>query len=256
MEKVTLTTTWQPRGETLRLRRLYPYLARLYHHIIVVMPPKTHAGMVLSFRVYDKLTVVVAGEWAAGRYTALEKAVEANTPFIHYADMDRMIRWAETLPRELLATVDKIRKTKCLVIGRTDEAYATHPQALIQTEAMSNRVFSHILNQKLDLSSGSKGFRRDVVQHILKNSQPSRALGTDSEWVILAKRGGFELTDYRVRGLDWESADRYSTKAADEDQQRQAAAEYDANSKNWKRRVEVADEIINAGLDALKRPLK
>jgi hypothetical protein len=211
--------------------------------------------MVLSFRVYDKMSIVIADEWAAGRYVALQKGVEAETPFIHYADMDRLIRWGEVLPRELFVTLDKIRAAQCLVIGRTEAAYGTHPQALIQTEALSNRMFSHILNQKLDLSAGSKGFRRDVAQFILEHSKPGNAIGTDAEWVVLARRGGFELTDYRVRGLDWESADRYSTKAADEDQQRQAAAEYDADPKNWKRRVKVADEIINAGIDALKRPL-
>ncbi len=256
MEKVTLTTTWQPRGETLRLRRLFPFLARLYHRIVVVMPPNTHAGMVLSFRVYEKMSVVVADEWAGGRYVALQKGVDAETPYIHYADMDRLIRWGETYPRELMFTLDKIRNTGCLVIGRTDGAYATHPQALVHTEALSNRMFSHILNQQLDLSAGSKGFRRDVAQFILKHSQPVSALGTDAEWVILARRGGFEVSECRVQGLDWESADRYSTKAADAEQQRQAAAEYDADSKNWKRRVAVADEIINAGLDALKRPLE
>ena len=255
MDKVTLTTTWHPRGETLRLRRLYPFLARLYDQIIVVMPPNTHAGMVLSFRVYEKMSVYVADEWAMGRHMALQKAIDAETPYIHYADMDRLIRWGETLPRELMFTLDKIRDAECLVIGRTDKAYATHPKALVQTEALSNRIFSHIFNQELDLSAGAKGFRRDVAQFILKHAVPGNPLGTDAEWVVLARRGGFTLTDCRVEGLDWESADRYSNKAADEEQQQQAAAEYDADAKNWKRRVEVADEIINTGLAALKRPL-
>lgn len=255
MEKVTLATTWHPRGETLRLRRLYPFLARLYHRVIVVMPPSTHAGMVLSFRVYEKMSVIVADEWSAGRYIALQKGVEAETPYIHYADMDRLIRWGETLPRELMMTLDRIREAQCLVIGRTDAAYATHPRALVETEALSNRMFAHIFNMPLDLSAGSKGFRRDVAAYILSHSEPGNALGTDAEWVVLARRGGYEITDYRVSGLDWESADRYSTQAADEEQQRQAAAQYDADPKNWRRRVAVAAEIINVGLDALKRPL-
>jgi hypothetical protein len=252
---ITLAATWNPRGETLRFRKLYPFLSELYDHMYVVMPPNTHAGMVLSFRIYDKLSVVTVDDWAAGRYIALERAVNYKQQPIHYVDLDRLVRWAEKQPKELKETLAQIKQSECLVIGRTNMAYKTHPQALIQTEAMSNRMFSHILGCDLDLSAGSKGFRHDVAKFIITNSQPGQALGTDAEWVILAKRGGFQIQDYRVYGLDWESADRYSRVAADQQKQAKAAAEYDADPKNWQHRVAVANEIIKAGLDSLTRKL-
>lgn len=252
---ITLAATWHPRGETLRFRRLYPMLAELYDHLIVVVPPQTHTGMILSFKMYQKLQLHVVDEWAHGRYTALQLAVERDSEYIHYADLDRLIRWAETNPDELKATVRAIEHHDCLVIGRTERAYATHPQALIQTEAMSNAMFSHILGQKLDLSSGSKGFRHATAAYVVKHGQKGNPFGTDAEWVILSRRGGFEVSATWVEGLDWESADRYSTEAADDEQQMRAAAEYDADPKNWKHRVMVANEIVNAGLATFKREL-
>jgi hypothetical protein len=47
-----------------------------------------------------------------------------------------------------------------------------------------------------------------------------------------------------VDGLDWESADRYQDSAADADQQEQAARLYDQDVNHWRRRVEVADEVV------------
>jgi hypothetical protein len=252
---ITLAATWHPRGETLRFRRLYPFLARLYDHIEVVVPPTTHAGMILSFRVYNKITLSMPDDWSTGRHTALQQALNRHTDYIHYADLDRLIRWAETQPEELVYAVDHLQTTDCLVLGRTQAAYETHPRALIETETLPNRVFSHILGLDLDLSAGSKGFRHDVARYILQHAVPGHALGTDAEWIILAKRGGYQLDQLRVNGLDWESADRYQRQAADADQQRHAAADYDADPKNWTYRVQVASEIITVGLETLKRPL-
>lgn len=253
---MTLATTWQPRGETLRFRKLYPFLATIYDHIVVIMPPQTHTGMLLSFRLYDKLEIVVVDNWVTGRYSALKYALNTSAEQIHYVDMDRLIRWAETHPLELQETVALIQETECLVIGRSKLAYKTHPQSLVQTEAMSNRVFSHILGRKLDLSAGSKGFHRKTAQFIINNSQPDRVFGTDAEWVILAKRGGFAVKSILVDGLDWESADRYSNQSADEETQKEAAAKYDADPGNWAYRLAVANEIIEVGIETLTRPLK
>jgi hypothetical protein len=249
---ITLTATWHPRGETHRFRRLYPLLSRLYDHILVVTPSE----MVISFQAYEKITLVVSDVWATGRYRSLEKAVETGDSYIHYADLDRLVRWAETQPKELEDVLHQIHQSECLVIGRDQVAYATHPLAIVDTEAASNRVFSHILGMGVDLSAGSKGFRRDVAQFIVKNSTPKNALGTDSEWVILAWRGGFEVEHVQVRGLDWESADRYRNHAADAAAQEEAAATYDADALNWKHRVTVANEIISVGIETLKRQLK
>ncbi len=58
---------------------------------------------------------------------------------------------------------------------------------------------------------------------------------------------------YQVDGLEWESADHFSNEIADEAAQKRAAEAYDADPKHWARRVEIAMEIVQSGLDAAKR---
>ena len=170
--------------------------------------------------------------------------------------MDRLHRVVETRPEAWRRVVAGIPQHECLVLGRTDAAWDTHPRALRQTERITSHVFSAILGQELDLSAGSKGFSRAAAEWIVQNSVPGRALGKDSEWVILAQRGGFRVSQVLVDGLDWEIPDRYQDRAADTDRILQVREAYDAKVESWAMRVGVAVEIAEAGVEALKRPLK
>lgn len=256
---VILAATWNPRGEAKRFRRLFADLSQLYAHMIVILPPGTHMGLILSLQHYDRLSLIVSDNWPGGRYESLKRALavmpRTSAAHIQYADMDRLLRWAETQYEELRQIVKRIQITDCLVIGRTLRAYATHPQALIQTEALPNRVFSHMLGQKLDLSAGSKGFSREAAQFIVEHGEPAKPMGADAEWVVLMKRGGFRIHTVEVDGLDWESADRYQNQAADSKQQEAAATAYDADAANWQHRLQVANEILEAGLATFTREL-
>jgi hypothetical protein len=169
--------------------------------------------------------------------------------------MDRLIRWVETRPDEWRQTLERIPACDCLIIGRTEAAWATHPQVMIQVEKIINTTFSYMLGQEYDFGAGSKSFSRRAAAYILANSQPENALGTDTEWPILLHRGGFNLDSVVVDGLDWEIADQYQEEAADESRQRALAQAYDANVKHWTYRVSSTVEVVEAGLDALQRPL-
>lgn len=257
---VVLAATWNPRGEAKRFRRLYPQLARVFAHMVVIMPPHTHFGLVLSVRHYEKLSLHLTDNWAGARLESIDRALDVipdtSASHILYADMDRLLRWTETRYEELRQTMKRVQMYDCLVIGRTEHAYNTHPQALVQTEALPNKMFSHILNCQLDLSAGAKGFDQRVARFIVDNGSTSRPFGADSEWVVLARRGGYDIRTAHVDGLDWESADRYADAAADDEAQANAAAEYDADPKNWAKRTAIAQEILEAGIDALKKPLE
>jgi hypothetical protein len=162
----------------------------------------------------------------------------------------------ETRPDEWRQTVQVVVLSDCLVIGRTEQAWATHPQALQQTEAISNTVFSHLLGQELDLSAGSKGFSRAAMEILMANTQPNRAMGADSEWIVILHRAGFAVDTILVDGLDWETADRHQPVAANSHSQQEAAGQYDQDAHHWAMRVAVAAEIVQSGLDALARSLK
>jgi len=144
--------------------------------------------------------------------------------------------------------LEAIRQQDFLIIGRSAASYQTHPQALIQTEAISNQVVSFLAGQRMDVSAGSKGFSRQAAEYLVANCEPGHALGTDAEWPLVLKRAGFKVCYVTVDGLDWESADRYRQKAADQLSQREAAENYDADPENWAMRVGVAMEIVQMGI--------
>jgi hypothetical protein len=254
-EPVALASAWMPRGELERFRALCPVLAQVYANISVSLPPDADPTLVRALEGLD-VRVVVTTDWSHGRHDCLRLALATGAPFIQYVDFERLLRWASRLTDEWRATVDAVRRADCLVIGRTPAAYATHPQALVQTEAVSNHVFSHLLGQPLDLSAGAKGFSRRAAEMVLASSAPGRALGMDSAWVVLCHRAGFCVESLLVDGLDWESADHHRAETASRDEQRRAAAQYDSDPANWARRVAVAQEIVEAGLSAWETPFK
>jgi len=257
---LTLAATYHPRGEIARLERIFTQLRATYAGMIVVVPPHTIPEDVGRLCGLFGEGLVISKDWAHGRHLALAHALDFPGNFVQYTDMDRLIRWVETRPEEWLRLVAEIPRHECLVIGRTEAAWETHPRALRETERITSHVFSAILGQALDLSAGSKGFSRAAAEWIVRNSQPGRALGKDAEWVVLAHRGGFRVSSVLVDGLDWEMysspiPDRYQDRAADAARQRQIREEYDAKPENWAMRVAVAVEIAEAGVEAMGRDL-
>ena len=252
---ITLTMTWNPRGELPRYRRIMPTLREVYQQQVVVLPPDVEAWLVDELSALG-ITTIISKEWSWGRYLALHAALETSAARIHYADLDRLVRWVETREAEWRRSVDMLALADCVCFGRTPLAYATHPRALIDTEATSNRVISHLLGRRMDVSAGSKGFSRKAAAFLDAHTQPGAAMGMDAAWMVLLNRAGYQIKYVEVDGLDWESADAYRMEAADAEIQRQAAAAYDADVSNWAWRVEVADEVVKTGLGAACQPLE
>jgi len=80
-------------------------------------------------------------------------------------------------------------------------------------------------------------------------------LGTDAEWPILLHRAGFTVDYLAVDGLEWESSARYEQQAGDLGTRRRAADAYDEDAQHWAFRVQVALDIVQAGLAATQRAL-
>ena len=252
---IALATAWHPRGELARLEHNLPLLKQAYSGVSIALPPDANVNIVRMLEFWPELTVTVTPEWSWGRYLALKNALTYPVQYIMYADLDRLLRWVETQPAEWQQTIKALANQDFLIIGRTERAYQTHPRALIETEAISNRVTSYFLNLEVDVSAGAKGFSRQAAEFIAANCQGGQALGTDAEWPILLKRAGFRLDTVFVNGLDWETADRYQTQPADSQIQATQAAAYDADPSSWSHRVNVAQEIIQAAIAAQNRIL-
>jgi hypothetical protein len=250
---VALATAWRPRGEGGRFKKLLPRLEEVYSRIAVSLPPEVDEHTLEFTSSLPGIKVTITKDWSEGRHASLAAAVDGAAEAIHYVDFDRLLRWVETRPEEWKAAVRSLEGLDCVIFGRTAAAYATHPQALVQTEAISNRVVSHLLGMPVDASAGSKGFSRTAAEFLLAYSRPGRALGMDGEWPVLLHRAGYRVVFMEVDGLDWESADRYQDVPAGPDRQSKSAADYDRNANNWLYRVAVAQEIVAAGLEASLR---
>lgn len=255
MMTIALAAAWHPRGEINRFLDHLTLLQDAYQGISISLPAETEGEVVIPLQDLPRVSVEVTPDWSWGRFKALESALRFATSHIHYADFDRLLRWVEINPVEWQKVIKMIYEVDCLIVGRSDQAYETHPRALIETEMISNQVISQILGIEVDVSAGSKGFSHPAAEYIVENCTPGYALGTDAEWPIILQRAGFQVSATRVDGLDWESADRYLDQAADATAQRVAAEIYDSDAENWTRRVEVAQEIVSRGFEAAARQL-
>ncbi|MDQ2996060.1 MAG: hypothetical protein M3R61_03235 [Chloroflexota bacterium] len=252
---IVLACAWKPRGELARFQALQPRLADLYTRIIVSVPPDCPSTLVDDLLTMPNITVIQPTDWAAGRHAAIFAAADGGAPYVHYTDFERLIRWLETAPHEIPAVLHALQQTDCLIIGRSPAALATHAHALQHTEHITNRIFSHLLGQAVDLGGGSRGFSHRAVAFLQRHSPPERAIGTDAAWPILLHRAGFGLRTFMVNGLTWEVPDHYKRHAVGMDEQRTFADQYDQDASRWELRVQTASEILEAGLDALNQPL-
>jgi hypothetical protein len=251
---ITLACTWRPRGQLARFQRLYPVITALYTDVVIALLSDEQT-IRQSLQEHARISVVQPPDIAAGRHLAIYTAAQQRGDFIHYIDFDRMLRWLETQPEEVSDILHLIPQYDCLIIGRTPEAFATHAQAIQQTETIVNAVVSFLLDRNVDTGGGSRGFSRQAVRFLQQHSIAGSAISTDAEWPILLQRGGYTVGYRAARGLTWEVPDHHKAHAVDPESQQAAAAEYDRDATRWEMRVKTAQSIINAALEAAQKTL-
>lgn len=271
MSGIYLAAPWVPRGELNRLRRYFDRVRTIYDGVVAALPSQESHLEEADFLRESGVQCANFSGWS-GRHFVLQLALEAGADYIHYVDMDRLVRWVETRPDELAETAERIKTTDCLLIGRTPAAYATHSRTLIDTERLTNSFFSHWFRAQhpdfapdhtvLDLSAGSRGFNRRAAEFILRHDSNKvgetvygNTLAMDAGWLVLLQRGGYTFDYVEVDGLDWETADRFLDSAATADQQRELAEKVDADPAEWALRVRVARELMDYGLAAISQEL-
>ena len=231
---IVLACAGYPQREMSRLQILMPQLIEVYSAVVLSAPSSLTQDEVHALEMMPKSLVVLNSDWSSGRRAALQEALSTSATHIHYADLDRVLHWIETDPTEWRQTVARVQTTDCLIIGRTDKAFQTHPQALQQTERIINTVFSHELGLTVDLGGGSRGFSRQAAQFVVAHSVGGQSWCSDSEWPMLLHRAGFNVDYIAVNGLE---SPGYN-------------ATYDSEVKRWEFRVKVALDIIQSGLAA------
>ena len=252
-EDIALASTWHPRGETQRLAKAWKRISETYRAVSIVVPPDAPCTQLADEIGAARQLLRPAPNWSRGRYEALRLAVASGASAIEYVDMDHLLRWIETKPDEWYEVARTAAHTPFLVIGRTPQAYSTYPLAIRETERPINSLFSRIFGKEMDLFAAARGMSRDVACMLQRESNTVEAFGVDTEWPAIAFRRGVGLTYVEADGLDWESADRYQSTAADAARQSQLAALYDRDPDNWTFRVRAAEGMARSGLAALGR---
>jgi hypothetical protein len=254
-EGIALAATWQPRGELPRLLRLGTQLQALYPAgICIALPPEAESRLAAALAELPGVTIRQGQPWPGGRHTAVAAALETPASHIHYCDLDRLLHWVEVYPAELSRTLEAIRRTPgCVVLGRTERAWATHPRAMFETESIFNLVFSRLAGMGMDFGAGSKGFSRSAAAYALEhNPPPATSFAVDAGWPLILQRAGFPLEYLPVEGLEWETPDQQQGRIASTRERQQAAEEADQAPAFWQARLEVAQNILYEGLEALR----
>jgi len=219
--------------------------------VSVVVPPDAPCAQLADGVGAAREQFFVAPDWRRGRHEALRLAVDIGAAAVAYVDMDHLLRWIETRPDEWSRVTGNVARTPFLVVGRSPQAYSTYPLAIRETERPTNRLFSRIFGQEMDLCAATRGMSRDVAGMVLRESTTAATFGVDIEWPAIAFRHGVKFTYVEADGLDWESADQYQDTAADAARQSELAAQYDRNPDNWSFRVRAAEGMIRSGVAAL-----
>src|SRR5512136_516912 len=110
---IALAATWNPRGELERFEQLLPMLEEVYAQLVISFPPVADEQVVQLFREgrfsgRANITMIQNLIWPQSRYMAVKTALQKAASHIHYADMDRLLRWAETRPEEWRTAVARI----------------------------------------------------------------------------------------------------------------------------------------------------
>lgn len=246
---VALATTWHPHGELPRVLRMLDDLVAFYGGVFIAVPPDNRRDVSAVFE-HPAIHLVPETDWFGARYHAVQNALASGAPAIHYCDFDRLLHWLECYPAELALTLDHLSQTDCLIMGRTERAWSTHPRCMIETEIMFNRVFSHLLNSEhlIDFGAGARGFSQRAATHLMQAASPTWGWGIDTAWPLVLNRAGFAYHYLATEGMEWETPDRYRDAAADPETCAAVAAEHDQSAEVWQQRVYVAREMIRVGL--------
>lgn len=93
-----------------------------------------------------------------------------NHEHYHYCDLDRLVTWCLKNKEEIPVIKNLVTKYDYLIIGRTKEAFETHPIEWQKTEEISNKIFSFEFGQEADITAGSCGMSKEAVKNIISFS--------------------------------------------------------------------------------------
>ncbi|MGC8839380.1 MAG: hypothetical protein ACP5UM_13300 [Anaerolineae bacterium] len=244
---------WVPVAE----RRL-PLLAERYACMVVLCARDTVPAAVDQLRDAGVQVAVDSGPSGPGRMgharrQVLQMALEAGAEHIHFCDLDRALHWVAWYPAELAQVLREVQEYDFLVLGRTPEAFASHPPDQTLTESLANTVFNLATGLGWDIAAASRGLSARAARYLLDHSREA-TFGTDAEWPILLRHAGTFRIGYReCDGLGFETADAYPDEVAAAGGRDAWRLQRSQDPAVWVRRLELATAIARAAVETRKR---
>ncbi len=188
-----------------------PRLRALYTDVAVTTSPPTSPRMVGDLRAAGLHAGTPPANARGPLYRlALRGALRTKPAAVHYLDFDRALHWLRVAPRELRAVLRVALRHPALVVGRSEQAHASHHRPLWATEVVANRLMADELGirGRFDLLAPSFVLTAEATRTLLRRS---RARNDDvyGEWAAIVPLLAAETAYIECRGLDWETPDRH-----------------------------------------------
>jgi len=233
--------------------RLLPILQKLFSGIAiqassVTMPealaPLAAAGVQVS---HDPLEAS-SGLATVGRsrLSAVGMALAQQASTVLYVDWDRALHWAEIYPEELKSTLDRVVEYDCLVVGRSERAFTSHPRFQTDTEAIINHLFAVVSGNQWDVTAATRGLSRRAAEAILAGCA-DQEVSVDVSWpLFLQHAGSYSLGYLATEGMEFETADRYSAEIAAAGGRDRWIAALERDPRHWAHRLHLAQIEVAA----------
>lgn len=189
------------------------------------------------------------------RRSALGAALAAwpTSELFLFCDLDRVLHWAERYPDELRAALGRATAYDCTVFGRTARAFASHPRAQRDTEALANHSFALVSGLAWDMMSACRGLSRRAAELIVTSCDDD-TVGSDCSWPLLCRRAGLSLGYLETEGMEFETLDRYEDELAALGGAQAWLDRFDADPRQWEGRLALAQaeaaSAVAYGLEA------
>lgn len=184
------------------VKRLAPSLKEIYKDLFITVSEETDKVLIGELKKNKFNVKIIPKKGAANaRREVLKFGLTGSNEYFHYCDFDRLITWVDTYENELKNTVFEITNHDYIIIGRTKRAFNTHPIEWVETEKITNKIFSLELGQEADVTAGSCGFSRQSAELISDNSKDKMM---DAEWPMIVYRiGEMKVSYIAVEGLEY-----------------------------------------------------
>lgn len=215
-----LATTLADRAGDLvpKIAPTWPALTERFASVVVHATEATHAGWFAHFDAAGVPCRTAPSDPAAiglHRRRSLEMALETGADRIFYADLDHAMRWVERAPDDLDRVLAHSPGYDCLIVGRSDAAFAAAPRRLRDTEHVANHIYELLTGRAGDLMMAARCFSRDAARRVVTYCDED-TIGNDLAWPLCCEAGGFTVGYAPSDGLLYETNEVYGTGGVDE----------------------------------------